>query len=119
MNVLDRIAEKLEGLRWRYEDEDSDSLYSGHGFVTGGPLDESEIRRIEREHDVVLPSEYRAFLNRFGDGEVGPCTFHPLREAVTQESRLPFPLSRPFLGVNSPAVHRMPEPERSQQFSRL
>ncbi len=61
---------------------------------------------------MALPGEYRAFLARFGDGDVGPCTFHRLRDAITEESGLPFPLSRPFLGMCAPEV-------KSEEFGGL
>jgi SMI1 / KNR4 family (SUKH-1) len=96
MTVLDRFAEKLERLRRRYED--SDRLCHGHGFITEEPLNETEIHQIEENHHVTLPDEYRAFVARFGDGDVGPCNFNRLRDAITEDSGLPFPLSRPFLG---------------------
>lgn len=117
--VLDRFAAKLEALRQAYcrAPEEFDE---GEGFVTGPPLPEEQARRVEQEHQLVLPPEYRTFLRQFGDTATGPGKrFFRLAAGLTPDSGAPFPLAGPFLGCESPAHRRLPEAERWDDSRRL
>jgi hypothetical protein len=116
---LDRLATKLGRLREGYE-RDPKFFYVVGGFITGPPSSEEQIRQVEREYGLVLPQEYRAFLLHFGDTGTGPGNaFSRLNEALTPNSREPFPLAGPFLGCASPRHHRLPQSERSEDYGRL
>jgi len=43
-----------------------------HRYALNAPLSEAQISRFERQHDVVLPADYRRFLKEFGNGGAGP-----------------------------------------------
>src|SRR5664279_159586 len=98
MTVLDRFEAKLVALREWFVDNDPPSYGIAHGFALAEPMEETEVQRIEEEAGVSLPVEYRSFLLRFGDGEVGPGWYHPLRKGMTQASKLSFPLTKQLLG---------------------
>jgi len=114
--VLDRIDANLAGLRrWAEVGEPLPFIDEGLDFVVGPPMDEAELRAIEREYEVALPPEYRGFLARFGDQSVGPGNlFRRVNEGLTARSKNRFPLGEPFLGTLSP-VHQWTE----QEYDRL
>jgi hypothetical protein len=117
--TLDRLAAKLGRLREAYERNPKFFDVVG-GFITGPPLSEEQVGRIECEYGLVLPQEYRAFLLRFGDIGTGPGNaFSRLNEALTPNSREPFPLAGPFLGCASPRHHRLPVSQRTEDYGRL
>ncbi len=120
MTALDRIADKFRVLNERLKDHAQPGWTLAPGFVLAQPLAESAIQEIERRYGVTLPAEYRAFLKRFGDGTVGPGNvFFRFRDAVTEGARQPFPLSRPFLGLESPELRGLPEQGRWQAYGPL
>jgi hypothetical protein len=45
---------------------------SGHGFNLNPPLSEADVISFERHHAVSLPTDYRYFLTRIGNGGAGP-----------------------------------------------
>jgi SMI1 / KNR4 family (SUKH-1) len=106
VTTLDRFNAKLRALR-------------SPGFATAEPMAESDVRRVEEEAGVSLPPEYREFLLRFGDGQVGPGHFRRLREGLTPGSRRPFPLASPFLACCSPAHQRLSEEAQWEEYRRL
>ncbi len=117
--VLDRFSTKLRALR-RAHRCNPEVFDEGNGFLTGPPLSEEHIRPVEREYRLILPPEYRAFLRRFGDTATGPgVTYFRLGEGLTPDSGEPFPLSRPFLGCESPDHQRLPGDEQWDDFLRL
>jgi SMI1 / KNR4 family (SUKH-1) len=123
VNVLDQIGDKLRALREWFAatrpSPDGSGYGIAHGFVTADPMPEAEVRAVEVEFGVSLPPEYRAFLRRFGDGEVGPGWFHPVRLGLTAASRHPFPLAQPFLGCESPAYRALPTADEQGEYRRL
>lgn len=64
---------------------------------SGPPISELEVRRFEREHDVVLPSDYRAFLLRHNGGRPIPADFMLTLENEPLHWRVHF-----FFGLNDP-----------------
>ena len=83
--IIDRILEKIELEKPLFE--------------FGPCLEDEEIQGFEREHHVRLPTEYREFLLRIGDGTLGPYGIHALQESYLQSSaRLasPFPRTESF-----------------------
>jgi hypothetical protein len=116
VNVLDRFDEKLRALREWFAAENPSSYGIAHGFVAADPMSEAEVRQVEAEFAVELPPEYRAFLLRFGDGEVGPGWFHRVGKGLTPASARPFPLSEPFLGCCSPAHGRLSEEAKGAEY---
>lgn len=117
--TLDRLATKLGRLRDAHERAPKFFDVVG-GFLTGPPMSEEQVGRIEGEYGLVLPREYRAFLLRFGDTGTGPGNaFSRLKEALTPTSREPFPLAIPFLGCESPRHQHLPQSERSEDYGRL
>jgi hypothetical protein len=116
---LERLEAKLTVLRERFDKKDPRFRESGHGFVFAEKLSESDVRRVESEAELVLPAEYRAFLLRFGDGEVGPARYRRLRDGLHPTSGQPFPLTTPFLGCCSPAHQRLSEKEKWKAFHGL
>jgi SMI1 / KNR4 family (SUKH-1) len=113
MTALDRIEANLAALRvWAEEGKPLPFIDEGHDFVIGEPMREVELLAIERQFQVTLPTEYRAFLGRFGDTTVGPGNrFRRIREGLTAGSKESFPLAKPFLGTCSPS-HQMLSNER-------
>jgi hypothetical protein len=117
--LLDRYGEKLRALREWFATTRPPSYGIAHGFVTAGPMPEAEVRAVESEAGVSLPPEYRAFLRRFGDGEVGPGWFKSVRAGLTPELCKPFPLDEPFLGCNSPAYTALSRADQQAEYQRL
>lgn len=103
---IDRFDAKLRGVQTL-------------GFAPVHPTTESEVRRVEEDAGVALPQEYREFLLRFGDGQVGPGRFRRLREGLTPGSRRSFPLAAPFLGCCSPGHQRLPKDTQWEEYRRL
>lgn len=63
--ILDKLAEvRHRGLTCFVSDH--------HHFQLNPPIDEETIRRFEHVHGIRLPSDYRAFLVRAGNGGAGP-----------------------------------------------
>jgi hypothetical protein len=119
VTALDRFDVKLRALRSWFEVSRPPSYGIAHGFATVGPMDQPEVRRIEEEMGVSLPPEYRSFLLRFGDGQVGPGWFRRVWEGLTPQSKRPFPLSEPFLGCCSPSHTRLQEKAQQVEYKRL
>jgi hypothetical protein len=119
--ALDRIAANLAGLRvWAEEGKPLPFIDEGHDFVVGPPMDELELRAVEREYEVALPPEYRGFLARFGDTSVGPGNrFTRVNEGLTARSKHLFPLTEPFLGTLSPAHQRHAQERQWDEYGRL
>jgi len=109
MSILDRFADKLKELRSWFERENPPSYGIEHGFVPAVPMTETAVRQVEEEFQISLPSEYRSFLLRFGNGKVGPGRFHPLKEGLSSKPHRPFPLTSPRLGFLSPTLFEEPE----------
>ncbi len=119
MTVLKRLHAKLVALREWFLDAAPASYGIAHGFVLAKPLDKSDLRRIEEAAGVSFPSEYRSFLLRFGDGNVGPGWFYRLAKGLTPASKQPFPLTKPFLGRCAPTYQRLSEKLQREEFGRL
>jgi hypothetical protein len=119
MTVLDRFEAKLRALRSWFEETHPPSYGIAHGFATKGPMAELEVRRAEQEAGVSLPPEYRAFLLRFGDGQVGPGWFRRVREGLAPASIRPFPLVAPLLGICSPEHQRLSQEAQSREYGQL
>src|SRR5262249_14931239 len=118
--VLDRFEAKFRALRAWVKETRPPSYAIGCGFAIAKPMGELAVKRIEREHQVSLPPEYRAFLRRFGDGPVGPGnSFRKVRAGLTLVSRDPFPLGEPFLGRCSRAHQRLSEKAQWDEYGRL
>src|SRR4051794_13604581 len=101
--ALDRIGAGLAGLRTCAEEgKPLPFIDEGLDFVVGPPMEEAELKAIEREYEIELPPEYRAFLARFGDTSVGPC-LRKAKEGLCARSKNRFPLDEPLLGTLSPA----------------
>jgi SMI1 / KNR4 family (SUKH-1) len=119
MTTLNRFNDKLHALRSWFEESRPPSYGIAHGFVTAEPMAEPEIRRVEDQAGISLPSEYREFLLRFGDGQVGPGWFRSLRDGLTTASERPFPLTAPLLGCCSPGHQRLSKDAQREEFGRL
>ena len=119
MTVLDRFDAKLRALRSWFEESRPPSYGIAHGFATAEPMGESKLRQIEDQSGVSLPSDYRSFLMRFGDGQVGPGWFRQVRAGLTPTSHRPFPLAEPFLGCCSAAHQRLSQEAQWEDFGRL
>jgi hypothetical protein len=119
VTLLDRFDAKIAALREWFNDTDPPSYGIAHGFALANPMDEANLHRIEEEAGVALPAEYRSFLLRFGDGEVGPGWYHRLRKGLTPASNRPFPLTKPFLGCCSPAHQRLSKDAQWEDFRQL
>jgi len=119
--ALNRIEEKLSALRvWAEEGKPLPFIDEGHDFVVGEPMAEEVLHAIERQYQVTLPDEYRAFLRRFGDTTIGPGNrFRRIREGLTDRSRQSFPLVKPFLGTCSPSYQRLPNQQQWVVFKDL
>ncbi|MBC8102439.1 MAG: SMI1/KNR4 family protein [Cytophagales bacterium] len=117
---LERLAEKRDTLRQRRQEG---GVPGGTGVeieAEASPLTEEELRAIEHDFEVVLPAEYRMFLQRFGDADNGPGNgFGPVRDALTIASKLPFPLAQPFLGTCSPEAQQVPAEAQWEDYRRL
>ena len=118
VSVLDRIAANLSALRIRAQGSPQPFIDESHTSGVGEPMSEAEILEIEREYEVSLPAEYRSFLQRFGDCDVGPGAFHKVREGLTFASKQPFPLAEPFLGCCSPS-HQQPDDRQWEEYKGL
>jgi hypothetical protein len=119
VTILDRFDAKLRALRSWFDETRPPSHGIAHGFATAEPMTEQAVRRIEEERGVSLPAEYRSFLLRFGDGQVGPGRFRRVREGLTPASKQPFPLSEPFLGCCSPAHQRLSKEAQWEEYKQL
>jgi SMI1 / KNR4 family (SUKH-1) len=119
MSVLNRFDEKRRALRSWFIETTPRPYGIAHGFVAAEPMPDLEVRQVEAEAGVSLPPDYRAFLLRFGDGDVGPGWFRRVREGLTPESRRPFPLCNPFLGCCSPAHARLSEDAKRADYKGL
>ncbi len=69
--VLERLKEKMQRRR------DRDPLCEAYGsrvhrYRLAAPLAEAELLKLERRLGFLLPSEYRAFVLRVGNGPMGP-----------------------------------------------
>lgn len=119
--VLDRIEANLSALRvWAEEGKPLPFVDEGHDFAVGEPMAEAELLAIERQYQVSLPAEYRAFLGRFGDTTVGPGNrFRRVREGLTAGSKEPFTLAKPFLGTCSPSHQRLSNERQWEAFKGL
>lgn len=118
--TLDRLNTKRRLVRSRLEESQFPGDWKRH-LARATPIDEAELRRLEQEHEVSLPAEYRAFLRRFGDGHFGPgARFHRVVEGLSPAATCQFPLGAPLLGRCSPARHSLPsEAAKWEDFSRL
>jgi hypothetical protein len=119
VTAWDQFDAKLHALRsWV---ETSSPILHGieHRFMTAEPMAEQEIRRIEEEAGISLPTEYREFLLRFGDGNVGPGLFSNLREGLTPASARPFPLAAPLLGRLSPRHNQLSKDLQHEDYLKL
>jgi hypothetical protein len=107
---LDRIENNLSLLRaWAETGKPLPFIDEGQDFVLGEPMSESEIAKMEHEFGVALPTEYRSFIQRFGDPRVGPSFgIRPAKDGLTKSSSRPFPLDKPFLGFCSPSHQSLP-----------
>jgi hypothetical protein len=119
VTVLDRFDAKRQALRSWFEDSRPASYGIAHGFATAEPMAEPEVQRVEEAAGVSLPPEYREFLLRFGDGQVGPGWFCQLREGLTPACKRPFPLAAPFLGCCSPGHQRLSRDAQREEYGRL
>lgn len=119
MDLLDRIGRKLDVLRSHVKA----GYRPNYGVVaepaTAPPLSDADVRHIEIEHQVSFPTEYREFLLRFGNGVTGPNHFKRVESGLSAASHLPFPLTEPFLGRESPDHNRLPEHEQWAEYGRL
>jgi SMI1 / KNR4 family (SUKH-1) len=109
ITILDYFEAKLKlHCGWDMEDESH-----GHKFATGPLVTEADLQRIEAENSIRLPHEYREFLKRFGDGDVGPGNlFIPLSRGLSINAKQSFPLSQLLLGECSPELARLPPEKR-------
>lgn len=121
VSALDRIAANLLALRiWAQKGSPQPFIDEGHTFVVGEPMPEAEILEIEREYEVSLPADYRAFIQLFGDCNVGPGNqFRKVREGLTSASKRPFPLAEPFLGRCSPSHQRLSDDHQWEEYKGL
>src|ERR1700729_1747459 len=62
----DEFDELIQEIR----EEDPEQLDSEF-FVRDKPLKEDKLAKLEQKAGFVLPEEYRSFLKRFGDGDIG------------------------------------------------
>jgi hypothetical protein len=107
-STLDRLAANLAILRASCNDG------------VGSLLDEAALQAVEREYEVILPTEYRCFLERFGDLSVGPGNvFRRVGEGLSARSKNRFPLSEPFLGTLSPAHQELAQEQQWNDYGRL
>ena len=102
MSSVETIKVKLNQLR----ELDTDFKVFGadfHRYKVNEPLTEEQVLRFERRFNIILPSEYREYLLKFGNGGAGPYggisklkyDFDPTVE-FEEESRLdrPFPFTQ-------------------------
>jgi hypothetical protein len=120
VTTLDRIEASFVSLRtWAEYGKPLPFIDEGHDFVIDEPMGEEELLKIEREYEVSLPSEYRSFVQRFGDTGTGPNLFRRVREGLTAASRRPFPLAKPLLGCCSPSHQELSNERQREDFGRL
>jgi hypothetical protein len=119
--ALDRLEAKLRALRsWAQQTAPPPSFGVNHGFITAPPTREEELEQIEREYELSLPPQYRAFLRRFGDTDVGPGNcFFKVRAGLTAASKRKFPLADPFLGCCSPDHQWLSKAAQQERYKQL
>jgi hypothetical protein len=67
-----------------------------HRFRPGSRLSEHELQAFEREHEISLPEDYRAFLLQIGEAAAGPYYgLLPLQRWADLAEEMPGHLSRP------------------------
>lgn len=120
-NQVDKIqwghlVEKRDALRRRWQKGGGPD---GEPWTESPPLSEEELRAIERDFGIILPAEYRAFLQAFGDTLVGPGVFNTARGGLTTASKLPFPLTKACLGVCSPRAQQLSPEEQGNDYHGL
>jgi hypothetical protein len=95
---LDRVRSRLDALR------SADSAFqvfgaASHHYHLGTPMTEAEMQAFEDRHTIVLPEEYRTFLQTMGREGAGPYYglfpptdfLHQLKHAQSDFLSLPFP----------------------------
>ncbi len=60
--------------KFRAQDPDGELVFgaNGHRYATLPTVSESRLQQFEADHEVLLPKEYRSFLQNFGAGGAGP-----------------------------------------------
>jgi hypothetical protein len=68
------LADIRDGLRILHGApiEQGDLPAQQHRYLLNPPLSEEEVARFEDEHRIALPSDFRAFVTRLGNGGAGP-----------------------------------------------
>ena len=75
MGELDaRVAEIGRRLEWFRQEDRACTVFgaSEHRYELAAPTSEDDLSGFEREHDVRLPEDYRAYLANLGNGGAGP-----------------------------------------------
>lgn len=71
LTAIGRIQQKLLALR----DLDAECKLFGsdfHGYVMNPPISENKIKQFEALYKIILPSGYREFIKKIGNGGAGP-----------------------------------------------
>jgi len=96
---LEQARQKLTDLQHNEHAQNQIWGASVHRFRVNPPVPEEEVARLEKEHDIELPSDYRSYLIEIGDGGAGPWQgLLPIREAIAESlMECPRCLAQPFL----------------------
>jgi len=77
---------------------------NGHMFILNPTLSEAEVRTFETQHEITLPTDYRKFLLRIGNGGAGPYYgVFPLGQMDDMNGMRPWLENDGFVGVLSEA----------------
>src|SRR5690606_37985635 len=103
--ISDRIEELARKLHLAKRNDCRPFGIESHQWRLNPPIEECQVAEFERHHRIELPSEYRAFIARIGDGGAGPAYgMYSLNDALTKEKSSQVPndfLRTPFPHIGS------------------
>lgn len=95
MSDLGRVREKLQQIR---AFESYEVNWSGISYDLKEPIARSVLERLEEEHGIELPEDYREFLLEIADGGAGPgYGLYSREDALTERGDGIYSLSDPFV----------------------